>query len=143
MYLIIHSFCYLLFLFTGISYDVLYDETVRGKLCREKKIVENRIRFLKNEITEMDVENVEEIGIINTDSSMIDYNGNNVNSKLKNKENVKKNKKEKEKENGNENAINAVEIDCDSDNELEVEVEVVDDSDDEVSLFSYHTVTFD
>ena len=139
MYLTIHSFNYLLFLFTGISYDVLYDETVRGKLCREKKIVENRIRFLKNEITETDVENVEEIGIIYTDSSRNDYNGNNVDSKLKNKENVKK---KKENENENKNAINAVEIDCDSDNE-EVEVEVVDDSDDEVNLFSFHTVTFD
>jgi hypothetical protein len=38
----------------GFSYDVLYEETVRGKLCREKKVTENRIRFLRNESTEND-----------------------------------------------------------------------------------------
>ena len=111
----------------------MYDETVRGKLCREKKILENRIRFLKKEITGIDgcvsVENLAGNSDIVNDNTKINNDENYESSKMKKKDNEKRKSK-------NENEVSAVEIDCDSDNELEVEV--VDDSDDEVNLFSFY-----
>ena len=62
--------------FSGFSYDVLYEETVRGKLCRERKIHQNRVKIVNNGNENENVgENIFSITIdLNEKSVAIDKN---------------------------------------------------------------------
>ena len=113
-------------MFVGKLYDVLYEETVRGKPCRERKVNENRVKLLKNENeNENESKNENELLVI------IDLN----------KESKAINGEEKEDKEGIEEKINRSNSKIpfyENENVIEsdIDVEVEQCSDDEVRTFS-------
>ena len=105
-------------MFVGKLYDVLYEETVRGKPCRERKINENRIKLLQNE-NENESKNENELLVI------IDLN---KESKAINEE-EKEEKEEKIDRSNSKIPFNA------NENVIESDIEVEQCSDDEVCKY--------
>ena len=102
-------------MYVGKLYDVLYEETVRGKPCRERKINENRVKLLKNE-------NENELIVI------IDLN-------KKNEAIQEEGKEEKEEKEEKINGSNSIIPFDEKENENESDIEVEQCSDDEVRKY--------